>query len=126
MVDHSDCEYNTKEHNGYISISHAACQAAWDITTYPMLLVTRHMISHHITCCVQGWRWCLCWLVAASAGVGAGGGGDGGGAAAAAADAAAAAATADAAATAATAAVTTTTTIAAAAAAATTNYYYYY
>ena len=41
VVDHSDCEYNTKKQNGYIIISHAACQAAWDITTYHMLLVTR-------------------------------------------------------------------------------------
>ena len=64
VVDHSDCEYNTKKQNGYIIISHAACQVAWDITKCPVqpvrLLgtfckcpkqpVRLHGTSQHIPC----------------------------------------------------------------------------
>ena len=54
VVDHSDCEYNTKKHNGYINISHGACQAAWDATAYPMPPVRRHGMQHHIPCRLPG------------------------------------------------------------------------
>ena len=71
VVGHSDCEYNTKKQNGYIIISHAACQVAWDITKCPVQPVRLHGTSQHIPCSLShGIRYHIILHAACKAGAG--------------------------------------------------------